>query len=164
METKGNTLKRLRKENGLSQTEVGLLCNMNKSQISKLENDKINDARLYEKVFNLFGYKTTNTLTQIKFPYEQEEIIAILKKFKKENKDVYGIETLGLYGSCARNEQGAESDIDIAVRLKSPNLLKMISLEDKIQDMFKVKADIISLTSKFLPGFLEEITKDIIYV
>lgn len=98
------------------------------------------------------------------FPYTTETILSILKKFKEDNQEKYGIEELALYGSCARQEQTVGSDIDIAVRLKSPNLLRLISLGKELQELFEIKTHVISLTSKFLPGFIEEISKDLIHI
>lgn len=164
METKGQTLKRLRTDHDLSQMETGLLCNMNKSQISKLENDKIANPDLYERVFNALGYKNESRWAKLSFPYTTETILAKLRDFKKENMELYGIEELALYGSCARNEQTADSDIDIAVRLKAPNLLKLISIENRLRELFDVKTDVISLSSRFLTGFMEQISKGLVYV
>ena len=164
METKGQILRNLRKANGLSQTAAGSRCGMNKSQISKLENDRIANEGLYEKAFNALGYKNEVTLKQMNFPYTTESILTSLKEFKSNNQEKFGIEMLGLYGSCSRNEQTAGSDIDIAVKLRKPNLLRLIMLENELQELFDVKTDVISLSSRFLPGFVESISKDLIYV
>ena len=164
MQTKGQTLRSLRKAKGLSQTETGIRCGMNKSQISKLENDKVANDALYERAFNALGYRNDVTLRQMNFPYTTEEILTALKAFKTANREQFGIDMLGLYGSCSRNEQVPGSDIDIAVKLHKPNLLKQIRLENDLQELFEVKTDVISLSSRFLPGFLESISKDLIYV
>lgn len=162
METKGQYIRRLRKEHGLSQSEIGALCGMNKSQISKIENDKISNDNLYDKVFLCLGYKSEKILKPINFPYKTEEILKVLKDYKEKSN--IKIEKLGLYGSCARNEQTEGSDIDVAIKLVEPNLLDIIRIENELRELFKIKVDIISLTSKFLPGFYEEISKDLIYV
>lgn len=164
METNGQLLRQLRKDSGLSQTEIGILCKMNKSQISKLENDKISNQNLYEKAFNALGYKNESKLVKFKFPYSTETILEMLANFKKNRQEYFGIEKLGLYGSCSRNEQTEDSDIDIAVKLKAPNLLRLIRLENELKELFKIKTDVISLTSKFLPDFKQQISKDMIYV
>ena len=164
METRGQKLRKLRKAGGLSQTAAGKRCGMNKSQISKLENDRIANEGLYEKVFNALGYRNEVTLKQMNFPYTTEAILSSLKEFKSNNQEEFGIEMLGLYGSCSRNEQTAGSDIDIAVKLRKPNLLRLIMLENELQELFDVKTDVISLSSRFLPGFVESISKDLIYV
>lgn len=48
-----------------------------------------------------------------------EEILTTLKDYKADKSEMYGIETLGLFGSVARGEQHENSDIDVCVRLKS---------------------------------------------
>lgn len=42
-----------------------------------------------------------------------EEILEILREFKRTAGDKYGIEQLALFGSAARGEQKEDSDIDI---------------------------------------------------
>lgn len=49
-----------------------------------------------------------------------EEILTKLKDYKADKSEMYGIETLGLFGSVARGEQHENSDIDVCVRLKKP--------------------------------------------
>lgn len=97
-------------------------------------------------------------------PYTTETVLSTLAEFMRNRQEHYGVETLALYGSYARHEQTKDSDIDIAVKLKQPNLLQFISLENELQDLFDVKVDVISLSSKFLPGFAEQIQKDMIYI
>ena len=52
---------------------------------------------------------------------QTEEILEKMKEYKTEKADVYVIETLGLFGSCARGEQLPDSDIDVSIRLKHPD-------------------------------------------
>jgi len=49
------------------------------------------------------------------------EIISAIKKFKSENAKTHGINTLGVFGSAARDEIGAESDVDIVRKRKNMN-------------------------------------------
>lgn len=94
--------------------------------------------------------------------YTQSEVLEKLREFKSAHGEEYGIEVLGLFGSYSRNEQSEGSDIDVAVKLKEPSLLRFIGLEQNLQKSFKAKVHLVSLTAKFLPGFREEIEKDII--
>ena len=48
----------------------------------------------------------------------KDEIIAILRNFKEEFGERYGIEKLGLFGSVARGEQKEDSDIDKTKNIK----------------------------------------------
>ena len=44
---------------------------------------------------------------------QTEEILEKLKEYKAEKADVYGIETLGLFGSCARGEQLPDGHVSV---------------------------------------------------
>ena len=44
---------------------------------------------------------------------QTKEILEKLRQYKAERGDAYGIETIGLFGSCARNELRAGSDLDL---------------------------------------------------
>ncbi len=52
------------------------------------------------------------------FMKSTEEVIEILREFKRTSAEKYGIEELALFGSVARGEQTEESDIDVCVKLK----------------------------------------------
>lgn len=96
--------------------------------------------------------------------YTQSEVLEKLREFKSAHGEEYGIEVLGLFGSYSRNEQSEGSDIDVAVKLKEPNLLRFIGLERQLQKSFKAKVHLLSLTAKLIPGFREEMEKDIIII
>lgn len=49
--------------------------------------------------------------------------IDILRKFKVNFADKYGIKTLGLLGWFARNQQKETSDLDVVVILEEPDFL-----------------------------------------
>ncbi|MDR0518156.1 MAG: nucleotidyltransferase domain-containing protein [Fibromonadaceae bacterium] len=60
-------------------------------------------------------------------PKTANECIELLKAYKEENANKYGIERIGIFGSFARNEQNSNSDLD--VYLESDTIsLKCISL------------------------------------
>ena len=52
-----------------------------------------------------------------------KEVIKILKKFKVDSASKYGITSLGLFGSFARNQQNETSDVDVFVTLKESDFL-----------------------------------------
>ena len=43
------------------------------------------------------------------------EYIALLRKYMAENAYKYGIMRMGIFGSVARGEQTAESDVDVCI-------------------------------------------------
>jgi len=53
---------------------------------------------------------------------QRDDIIQVLKRFKRFNADRYNIVRLGLFGSRARDICGEESDIDVVVVLSKPDM------------------------------------------
>lgn len=94
----------------------------------------------------------------------KDEIIAILRTFKEEFGEKYGIEKLGLFGSVARGEQKENSDIDICVQLQDPDYFVRMEIKDSLEKLFSNKVDVVSLTSIMRSLFRNHIEKDAIYI
>nr|WP_287413295.1 nucleotidyltransferase domain-containing protein [Pseudodesulfovibrio sp.] len=96
------------------------------------------------------------------------DIITYLQNKKDELYQFYGITTLGLYGSYARDEATKNSDIDIFYkRDKSFDLqsgLDFLNISDKLaNDLHVSKVDFVSLD--FMNPIIKHYaTKDFIYV
>ena len=67
----------------------------------------------------------------------KDEIIAILRNFKEEFGERYGIEKLGLFGSVARGEQKEDSDIDICVKLQDPDYFIRMEITAIMRSLFR---------------------------
>ncbi len=73
-----------------------------------------------------------------------ENVIAILKKHKHVLQEKYGVKEIGIFGSLARKEQKATSDIDIVVDFyEVPDILELIRLERYLQRILGRKVDLI---------------------
>ncbi len=64
------------------------------------------------------------------------EIISTMKKFKSENAKNYGINTLGIFGSTARDEIRDESDVDIFIETDTPNLFILVHIKRNLKKYF----------------------------
>ncbi len=93
----------------------------------------------------------------------KEQIINYLSNHKKKFQKEYEVEHIGLFGSYARDEAKADSDIDIFVHMK-PNLFKLVELKQQIEKDLQKKVDIIRNHKYIKPFLLEMIKKDIKYV
>lgn len=96
----------------------------------------------------------------------KEEIIEFLKNNKVLLKDKYHITKIGLFGSFARNEQKANSDVDLLIEIEDGTKdiydLKN-SLRDFLSNSFERSVDL--ARSKYLkPYAKEQILKDTLYV
>ena len=54
------------------------------------------------------------------------DILEILKSYKNENSEKYGISSLGIFGSFSRDNARDESDVDIIIETIEPDLFKLV--------------------------------------
>lgn len=93
-----------------------------------------------------------------------KEITRLLKKFKENKSQEYGILFIGIFGSFARNEEKKDSDIDIVVKIKKQDLFKIIGIKQDLEDIFQIPVDIISYRDKMNPFLKKRIDREAIYV
>jgi len=65
-----------------------------------------------------------------------------------------GIQTIGVFGSVARNEAGADSDVDIVVSLECPNLFTLSRIRQDLEQELHHHVDIVSFREKMNPYYL----------
>ena len=107
------------------------------------------------KIIRIF--KRSNRMTR-------SEILEILKRYKKENSEKYGINTLGIFGSLAKNEEKSDSDIDIVIETNEPDLFKLVHIKDELEKPFGKKVDIVRNRNTMNPYLKKHIKKDAVYV
>ena len=56
----------------------------------------------------------------------RDEVLQFLKEMKPGIVERYGLISLGLFGSVARGESRPDSDVDVVVRLREPNLFYLV--------------------------------------
>ena len=159
-------IRQLRMSRGFTQKQLGIIAGMTKSQVSKMERGLLGSDATISRVLSALGYITRVICIDSRgeLASERDRILDILKVFKLNNADKYGIESLALFGSFARNEQKSDSDIDILISLQKSSLYLFAALKDDLESILCRKVDLISAKSKLREEFKEAITKDLIYV
>ena len=159
-------LKQLRKSRGFTQEQLGIIAGMTKSQVSKMERGLLGSDATISRVLSALGYSTKIICIDSRgeLRTERERVLDILRVFKINNADKYGIESLALFGSFARNEQKTDSDIDILVSLKTSSLYLYAGLKSDLESILSREVDVISAKSKLREEFKESISEDLIYV
>ena len=94
----------------------------------------------------------------------REEILKILKAFKKKHAEKYGITNIGLFGSVARVEDQAGSDVDVAVKLKKQDLFNMIGIKQDLEEVLHVPVDVISYREQMNAFLKTRIDRESLYV
>jgi predicted nucleotidyltransferase len=67
---------------------------------------------------------------------KRNEIIEILREYKKEFAEQYGILDIGVFGSVARDEASEESDVDVVVRILRPDLFMLVGIKQDLEERF----------------------------
>ncbi len=93
-----------------------------------------------------------------------EEVIEILREFKRTSAEKYGIEQLALFGSVARGEQTEESDIDVCVKLKKTSFRIYMTIKEELERLFHLKVDLLTLHENMRRLFRQNIERDAIYI
>lgn len=94
----------------------------------------------------------------------RDEILDILSRFKEECAEKYGILEIGVFGSVARHEGGAGSDVDICIKTKTPNPFLLVHIKEEIEERVHARVDIVRVRHKMNPFLKERIEKDGRYV
>jgi len=82
-------------------------------------------------------------------------------KHRLSNK--YGLSSLAIFGSYARNEQTDESDLDVLVEFNRPIGSAFIDLADELEELLRVKVDLVSKKG-IKEKYLKSIEKELDYV
>lgn len=160
----GSAIKTIRKSRGLSQDELGAMIGLNKSQISRIENGQCRSLTTIEEILSALNLSPVIELKPIKKELSLVEVLKVLRKFKEDNSEKYGIEKLGLFGSYSRGDQSPDSDVDVCVLLNAPNYMSRAAIKDDLEAMLDRDVDVISLSAKMDPVFKSNILNDVIYV
>lgn len=158
-------IKTARKNRKMTQEQVGILAGMSKSQVSRMEKGTLGSPETYERVLSAMGYRMVITLVDIRASktLDRDYILSLLKVYYLYNKDKYGIERIGLFGSFARNEASPDSDVDILISLKQPNLFTYAIISQQLETVLGRHVDLIPEKSILKDSFRKRVEKEVIY-
>ncbi|HOD43028.1 MAG TPA: nucleotidyltransferase domain-containing protein [Candidatus Wallbacteria bacterium] len=93
----------------------------------------------------------------------KDDILKILNTYKTEHAEQYGITKIGLFGSCARGANTAQSDIDVFVTMQKPNIVLLSRIRTELEELFKTHVDLVEYRER-MNGFLKSrIDKEAVY-
>jgi predicted nucleotidyltransferase len=95
---------------------------------------------------------------------KKDEVLAILRKFKRDHADRYGILDIGVFGSVARDEAREDSDVDICIKTKTPNPFVLVHIKEDIEGLIQKHVGIVRVREKMNPFLRERIDKEARYV
>ena len=92
-----------------------------------------------------------------------DDYIILLRQYLSAKAEAYGITKIGIFGSVARDEQTEDSDIEVCVEMKKPDLFLMVHIKEELQELFGKPVDIVRLRNNMNPMLLNQIQRDGIY-
>ncbi len=94
----------------------------------------------------------------------RDAVLAVLREFKRNYAEQYGILELGLFGSVARDAAGAESDVDVCVKTRTPNPFVLVHIKEDIEKIVRKHVDIVRVREGMSPFLKARIETEGIYV
>ena len=92
-----------------------------------------------------------------------QDIQSTLDKHKQQLFSKYPIKSMAIFGSYARNEQVAKSDVDIMVEFNDKIGIRFIDLAEEIENLIGAKVDLVSKNG-IKERYYKAIESDLIYV
>ena len=93
----------------------------------------------------------------------KEEILKILARDKPQLQKRFKVSKLALFGSFARGDQRADSDVDILVEVDPSIGLEFVTLADRIEKLLGTSVDLVS-SRAVSSRAMEYIKTELIYV
>lgn len=93
----------------------------------------------------------------------REEYIADIKRFKECFASDFGIRSIGIFGSVARNEHHEGSDLDVFVELEEADPFIMFDIRETLEKICGCKIDLLRLRDNLRDLLLKRIEQDGIY-
>ena len=95
---------------------------------------------------------------------DRNTALQTLRQFQQDFGSRYGILSLGLFGSTARDEATDGSDVDVVVSLREPNLFTLSRIRLELEEQLHRPVDIVSYRERMNPFLKERIQKEARYV
>jgi predicted nucleotidyltransferase len=92
------------------------------------------------------------------------EILELLHRYRTENAHRYPIVRLGVFGSVARNDVTAQSDVDVVVELEEPDLFVLIAIKQELEELLNRSVDIVRYRSQMSRALKQRIDAEAVYV
>lgn len=92
------------------------------------------------------------------------DILQKLRDYKPLAADRYGVTRLGVFGSVARGEQTADSDVDVCYEGRVPSLLTLDRMQAELELLFGRSVDMVRIRDGMNALLLSRIRKEAVYV
>jgi len=92
-----------------------------------------------------------------------QDILKILAEHRNEIGTRFGVASLSLFGSVARDEAAAESDVDILVTfIQTPGIFRFLELKEYLENLLQCSVDLVTRNA-LKKQFREQILKEALH-
>ncbi|TKJ37954.1 nucleotidyltransferase [candidate division LCP-89 bacterium B3_LCP] len=95
---------------------------------------------------------------------KRNEILRALASFRNSNEDEFGIIRIGVFGSCAREENTDTSDVDVVVELAKPDLLTLVGIKQELEALLHKPVDVVRYRERMNTFLKRRIEQEAVYV
>jgi len=90
------------------------------------------------------------------------DVVKKLAAVRRELKERFSVRRIGVFGSCARGDEGPESDVDIIAELAEPTFDNYMNLKFRLEDVLQRPVDLV-MADTVKPRLKPIIEKEVIY-
>ena len=95
---------------------------------------------------------------------DKKEIIDILRKYKVEVAQQYGILDIGVFGSAAQDNFGEDSDVDVVIRISKQELFMLVGIKNELEERLHRPVDIVTYRENMNQYLKKRIDTEAVYV
>jgi hypothetical protein len=95
---------------------------------------------------------------------KRDDVLSILRTFKRNAADEYDIKRIGIFGSFARGEANEDSDVDIMFETDSPNLFRTARMKADLERLLSRHVDVVRFRDSMNPRLKSRIMREAKYV
>ena len=93
-----------------------------------------------------------------------QEVRLILQGHSSELRERYDVTTIAVFGSVARGDQTAASDVDILVDLRQPVGWEIVHLQQRLEEILGLQVDLVTRKAVIRKPLLwQSIQEDLVY-
>lgn len=89
-----------------------------------------------------------------------EQVLSLLREHQSEWRERYQLQRIGLFGSTARNQATATSDVDVWVELDPLTPFATVHLKQELEHLLQRPIDLVRLRERMNPALRATILKE----
>jgi len=109
-------------------------------------------------------YAATKVIEVTMKKNNRETILQELRRIKPDFEQRYGVTKIGIFGSLARNEIREDSDVDVVLEMREPDLFYMVHIKETLEERLKMPVDVIRYRTMMNSRLKARIDREAVYV